>query len=93
MRHKEKELDDLSLKLATMEKENKNLAERTYSMNDLLEKKSLMFERTDSNHDQAMRQVGLLQREIGALNVHITELERSNDRSLEQQKKFLKQKE
>lgn len=34
MRHKEKEFEDLNLKMGTMEKENRNLIERTKNMND-----------------------------------------------------------
>jgi uncharacterized membrane protein len=59
-RHKEKEVDDLSLKLGTMEKEHKTLHERTKNMNEHLDKKSAMFERTDSKNEQTMRQGGLL---------------------------------
>ena len=55
MRHKDKEFDDLSLKMSTMEKEFKTLGERQRNMGDHLEKKSAQFEKTDQKHDQTMR--------------------------------------
>lgn len=69
MRHKEKEFDDFGLKLATMEKEHKTLIERTKNMNEHLDKKSSMYEKTDQKFDQTMRQVNLLQNENGHLNM------------------------
>lgn len=73
----------MEVKLGAVDKESRVLVDRTKSLNDHLDKKSILVEKTDSKLDQTIRQVNMLQRDLGTLNVQITEIERNNDRNLD----------
>lgn len=54
MRHKEKEVEDLGLKLQTLDKENRNLLDRQRSLNDHLDNKIIALDKTTAKLDQTV---------------------------------------
>lgn len=92
LRHKDKEVDDLGVKMQTLEKENRNLLDRQRSLNDHLDNKIVALEKTGGKLDQTLYSVNTQQQQISALDVQINEIERNIERHHEQQKKLLRQK-
>jgi peptidoglycan hydrolase CwlO-like protein len=83
MRHKEKDVEDQSVKLTILEKEHKALVDRTKHLNDQVENRVVLIDKTNAKLDDTHRHIGDLQGAINGLDVEINEVERQNDRHVE----------
>ena len=83
MRMREQEVEDLKAKLTMLEKEQKALIDRTRSLNETVDNKSVQIEKTQVKLDGVTRDVHTLSHQIQALDVDINEVERSNARHLD----------
>lgn len=90
VRYLEKEIGDQSTKLAVLDKEHHSLNDRIHYLNKQLDAKDTAIEKTSSNVAHTQRDIAVLQSSINALDVEIVEVERSNDRASEMQKKLLR---
>ena len=92
MRYKEKEVEDQGVKLSILEKEHKALVDRTKHLNEQVENRVVSIDKTNARLEDTHRHIGDLQGSINGLDVEINEVERQNDRHVENQKKMLRHK-
>lgn len=90
VRYQEKEISDLSTKLAVLDKENHSLVDRNHFLNKQLDAKDQAIDKVSSNCVHTHRDVAVLHSSINALDMEIVEAERANDRASELQKKLLR---
>lgn len=92
LRFKEKEVDDQTGKYQLLEKESKSLIDRAKHLNEQVDQKAISVDKTSQRLESVDRDIVSLKQAIISIDVDINDVERSNDRNLELQKKLLRQK-
>lgn len=83
IRFSEKEIDDQKTKLQVLEKEQRNLNDRSQHLNETVDQRSIQIDRTIQKLDGLDREISILKQNIISIDVDINDVERANDRAIE----------
>ena len=90
LRYREKESDELRLKQQMLEKEHKQAQDRTKLMGEQVDQKAVQVDKVNQRLEATQREMANVSSSVNALDVQINDVDRSNARAIEVQKKLVR---